>query len=213
MDISEVEFDLNPKKFKFNPLVLAMFFGGLLVFAIGIGLIFFKPQSEPDVKIISGNGMVAGDKVSPPAGGQIMVHVDGAVVRPAVYKLAADARVDDAIKAAGGMTSDADTKQVNLAAKLVDGQKVYIPIIGESVRASLATQNISGSVNQTTSTSVGQISINSASAEELDKLPGIGPVTAQKIIAGRPYGSVDELLSKKAVSNSVYEKIKAQIGL
>jgi len=213
VDISEVEFDLNPKKFKFNPLVLAMFFGGLLVFAIGIGLIFFKPQSEPDVKIISGNGMVAGDKVSPPAGGQIMVHVDGAVVRPAVYKLAADARVDDAIKAAGGMTSDADTKQVNLAAKLVDGQKVYIPIIGESVRASLATQNISGSVNQTTSTSVGQISINSASAEELDKLPGIGPVTAQKIIAGRPYGSVDELLSKKAVSNSVYEKIKAQIGL
>lgn len=197
-------FDLNPKKFKFNPLVLAMFFGGLLVFAVGIGLIFFKPQSEPDVKIISGNGIVAGEKTT----SQIMVHVDGAVVRPAVYKLAADARVDDVIKAAGGMTSDADTKQVNLAAKLSDGQKIYIQRVGESV-----SQSVSGSVSQNSSASVSQISINGASAEELDKLPGIGPVTAQKIITNRPYGSIEELLSKKAVSNSVYEKIKNLVVL
>lgn len=202
MNISEAEFDLNPGKFKINPYVFALFLGGLLVFAVGMGLIFFKPQSEPDIKIISGNGAVAGDKTSE----QIMVHVDGAVARPAVYKLVTDARVDDAIKAAGGMTSDADAKQVNLAAKLVDGQKIYIPTMSERA--------ISGQSLEVSSTSQsGLISINSASAEELDKLPGIGPVTAQKIISNRPYGSVEEILTKKAVSNSVYEKIKNQIQL
>lgn len=201
MDISEAEFVLNPHKFKFNPLVVALFFGGLLIFAIGMGLIFFKPQSEPDVKIISGNGMVAGEKIS----SQIMVHVDGAVARPAVYKLGADARVDDAIKAAGGMSGEADEKRVNLAAKLSDGQKVYVPSVGEQVTSSqrLETSQSQGAL----------ISINNSTAEELDKLPGIGPVTANKIISLRPYGTVDELLTKKAVSNSVYEKLKDLVSL
>ena len=201
MNTSEAEFGLTPKKFKINPYVLALFLGGLLVFTVGMGLIFFKPQSEPDVKIISGKGLVAGEKGT----GQIMVHVDGAVARPAVYKLGADARVDDAIKAAGGMTGDADTRQVNLAAKLVDGQKVYIPSVGEISKSSESIGSIEG---------IGSlISINSASAEELDKLPGIGPVTAQKIIGNRPYISVEELLSKKVVSNPVYEKIKDLVGI
>lgn len=201
------EIDLASKKFTINPYILALFFGGLLVFTIGIGLILFKPQSEPDVQIISSKGLVAGDSsyAKTSEDGKILVHVDGAVVRPAVYKLSGDARVDDAIKAAGGMTSDADTARVNLAAKLVDGQKIYV---------ASQSQSESQSVGQATNQSqTGLISINSGSQVELESLPGVGPVTAQKIISNRPYGSVEELLSKKVVSSSVYQKVKDLVGL
>ncbi|MDZ4209575.1 MAG: ComEA family DNA-binding protein [Candidatus Curtissbacteria bacterium] len=120
----------------------------------------------------------------------------------------ANTRVDDAIKAAGGLSPDADSTRINLAAKVSDGQKLYIQRVGESV-----SQSVSGSVGQVAGESVSQININTASESELDKLPGIGPVTAQKIIASRPYSSPEELLSKKVVSSSVYEKIKDLISL
>ena len=171
--------------------------------SIGLGLVFFKGQKgDDDVKIISSEAQVAGEKTGSLPGGEILVHVDGAVASPGVYKLAGDARVDDAVKAAGGMTSEAESSKVNLAAKLLDGQKILIP----SKSAQQATSN------QLPETS-NLISINSGTQAELESLPGIGPVTAQKIISLRPYGSVDELLSKKAVSNSVYQKVKDLVSI
>lgn len=195
------------RRFKVHPLVLAVFFGGLLLLSIGAGLVFFKGQnSGDDVKIISAGLQVAGEKIT----GEIMVHVDGAVARPGVYKLADEARVDDAIKAAGGMTTEADMKSVNLAAKVADGQKIYIQSVGGSVSQSIGGGASSGTVNQNTRESV---SINSGTQAELESLPGIGPVTAQKIMSLRPYGSIEELLSKKAVNNSVYQKIKDLVSI
>ncbi len=202
------QIDLESNKFKINPYVLALFFGGLLVFTIGMGLIFFKPQSEPDVRIIS-SAQVAGEKAT----SEILVHVDGAVLRPGVYRLGADSRVDAAINVAGGMASDADTSKVNLAAKLVDGQKVYIAFQNQNSTFPGGNSNFKIQNSGSEADASLLISINSASAEELDKLPGIGPVTAQKIISNRPYGGVEELLSKKSVSNSVYLKIKDLVAL
>ena len=99
---------------------------------------------------------------------------------------------------AGGLTDDANTDSLNLAAKLSDGQKVYLPRIGESAT--------SGQVVGETSS--GLINVNTASEAQLDTLPSVGPVTIGKIIASRPYSSPEELLSKKAVGSATYNKIK-----
>lgn len=141
----------------------------------------------------------------------LTVDVAGAVENPGVYKLSSDARVQDALIAAGGMSSEADrefvAKNLNLAAKVTDGGKVYIPVVGETPpRQGLEGQAVAG-----VSTS-GLININTASASELDKLQGVGPVTAEKIISNRPYGSIEELVSKKVVGQKVFEGIKDKIS-
>lgn len=138
---------------------------------------------------------------------QIVVDIEGALVRPGVYKLSLDARIQDALIASGGLSSDADRnwveKNLNLAAKLADGAKIYIPRIGESNVGSMGVAEIVG----------GGININTASEQELDSLPGIGPVTAQKIISQRPYSSIDDLLTKKIVSSKVFKQIKEKITI
>ncbi len=135
----------------------------------------------------------------------ILVDVAGAVVRPGVYSLPASSRISDAIEKAGGITEEADTvhiaQVINKAQVLQDGQKVFIPLAqADPVIKSSDTQ---GSL----------ININTASASELEDLPGIGEVTADKIITNRPYTTLEELVSKKAISQSVFEKIKEQISL
>lgn len=148
-----------------------------------------------------------------------MVDVEGAVVRPGVYKLSEDARLQDALIAAGGLAQTADrqavAKRFNLAAKLSDGVKIYIPAAGEqtssSTQGALGVQSSAESSTQNSES--GLVSINTASESQLDTLPGIGPVTAGKIITGRPYGSIEELRDKKIVTQSVFEKIKDKISL
>lgn len=139
----------------------------------------------------------------------ITVDVSGAVNKPGVYQLKEGQRIEDAVSLAGGFSSDANSEYVakvlNLATKLVDGSKIYVPKVGEGVSS---TSNVSGVSATNTAT---KININSASSSELDTLPGIGEVTAQKIISGRPYQTTDELLTKKVVSKSVYDKIKDQL--
>lgn len=144
---------------------------------------------------------------------EIVVDVAGSVTKPGVYRLKAGSRVQDALLAAGGFTDDADKQQLqhslNLAAKLTDGMKLYIPKIGEEISAnSSAVSTAVAGVS-----SIGLISINSGSLSELDTLPGVGPVTAEKIIARRPYSSLEELVGKKAVNKGVFEKIKDKISL
>jgi competence protein ComEA len=123
--------------------------------------------------------------------------------------LDADARVHDALVAAGGLTENADRKAVNLAAKIADGQKIYIPAIGESPVQVLGS-TVSGSSGTDGS---GLVSVNNASQSELESLPGIGPVTSQKIIDGRPYSSIEDLVSKKVVGQKTYDKIISLISL
>lgn len=178
---------------RFQLTSLILFFLGIFVFSLGLGLNLLGGQkTEEDVKIVSDTQNTAVSK--------IIVHVDGAVVKPGVYELKSDSRVNDAIVSAGGFVSDANKTNVNLAAKVSDGQKVYVPKKGENVKGTSASNS--------TSNPESAININTSSSSELDKLPGVGAVTAEKIIAGRPYSSVDELLSRKIVGSSVYSKIK-----
>ncbi|MDD2823532.1 MAG: ComEA family DNA-binding protein [Candidatus Daviesbacteria bacterium] len=141
---------------------------------------------------------------------EVKVDVGGAVNSPGVYSLASDSRVEDALKLAGGVTEKADpvyvAKSINLAQKVADGMKIYVPSVSE-------TPSLNSSVAQgDSSTTQSLININEASLADLDKLSGVGAVTAQKIIDNRPYSGIEELVTKKAVSRSVYEKIKAQIS-
>ena len=140
------------------------------------------------------------------------VDVSGAVVNPGVYTLPGEARIEDALKAAGGVVESADpihlSKSVNLAQKVSDGMKIYIPKAQEAGASAISPA--SPGIQATGNTPV---NINAAAASELDQLPGIGPVTSQKIIDNRPYGGIEELLTKKAVSRSVYEKIKDKVSV
>lgn len=183
-------------------IALSLFLVGLFVLALGAGLFFFKNQnsSSNNIQIISAD---SNDSINQ---SEIVVHVDGAVVTPGVYKLGANSRVDDAIKIAGGLTDEADRSKINLAAKIADGQKIFVFAKGEQVISDKSPALPAG--RQVISQNTNLVSINNASESELDKLPGIGPVTAQKIIAGRPYTSLEDLLTKKVVSKSVWEKIK-----
>ncbi len=148
----------------------------------------------------------------------ITVDVSGAVKSPGVYKFEKDSRVEDAIRQAGGFSEQAHkqfvSKSLNLATKLIDGQKIYIPFEGElaSIAPIATTAALIPSVSNQTIQS-GIVKLNSSSQSELEELNGVGPVTAKKIIDGRPYNTVGELLSKKVVSKSVYEKIKGEVGI
>lgn len=92
-----------------------------------------------------------------------------------------------------------------MAAKVSDGSKIYIPRFGEDSPIVISDSGIAGST--------GAINVNSAGAQELDSLQGIGPVTAEKIISSRPYGSVNDLLEKKVVSEKVFNQIKDKITM
>lgn len=189
-------------KSRANFAVIAFFFVGIFVLALGAGLFLFKnnQNNSGDIQIISAS--------EAPAVSEIVVDVAGAVMSPGVYKLARESRVDDAIKAAGGLDDAADRARINLAAKVVDGQKVYVFAVGEIVISDKGKV-----ISQVQGESVGLISINSGSQAELESLPGIGPVTAQKIIASRPYSALEDLKTKGAVGMATYEKIKELISL
>lgn len=123
----------------------------------------------------------------------VLVHVAGAVVEPGVYELAGDARVRDAVVAAGGPTEIADWNALNLAAVVGDGAKVYVPSVGEEIPSSLTADAGSPLGGQP----AGPIDVNVATAVELEALPGVGPATATAIVTERerngPFLDVDDL--------------------
>jgi competence protein ComEA len=123
----------------------------------------------------------------------LLVHVAGAVVEPGVYQLVGDARIRDAIVAAGGPTPTADWNALNLAASITDGVKVYVPNVGEELPPSLTAPP----ADPAGSTPSGPIDVNVATTDELESLPGVGPATATAIVTERerngPFLDVDDL--------------------
>ncbi len=126
----------------------------------------------------------------------VVVHVAGAVANSGVYALAPSARVTDAVTAAGGPVVDADLDALNLAAPLVDGQRVYVPHVGEVDPAALPT-GVAPAVDDGDVTNRGPVNLNTATTGELEALPGVGPATAAAIVDDRtrngPFASVDDL--------------------
>ncbi len=149
---------------------------------------------------------------------RVQVHVAGAVKKPGVVTLDGQARVVEALDAAGGTKKNADLTQVNLARVVKDGEQIVVPEIADDAGTN-APQTAQGTAGGGTGTAAGpaagagqKININSASAAELENLPGIGPVTAAAIVAYReekgPFASVDALTEVSGIGEATLEKIK-----
>lgn len=139
----------------------------------------------------------------------ILVNVVGAVPRPGLYELPEGSRVHDAVDAAGGLLADADASSINLAAPLDDGELLAIPFVGGSEQ--LTTRSEAGLATEEPINS-DLINLNTATIEELDNLPGIGPTTAQKIIDYRtengPFQQIEDLLNVSGIGPSTFEQLK-----
>jgi competence protein ComEA len=149
------------------------------------------------------------------AGKELVVDVQGAVVRPGILHLPAGSRIGDAIAAAGGygprVAADRVGRELNLAALLRDGDQVLVPSRDDSTQGTGAGGPSGPGASSRPGTATGPIDLNRATASELDALPGIGPVTANKIVAARderPFASVDELRSRKILGAATFDKVK-----
>jgi competence protein ComEA len=205
----------TPSALGANPpwLAIAGFVG-----AVGIGaLALVLALSSSGAELVAGPALATGQPTEGVAGayGEIVVDVTGAVVTPGVYRLPAGARVSDAIDRAGGFSArvDADraSRTLNLAATLHDGEQLRIPSRDDptEVGPDPSTDGHGGGGG-----GAALIDLNSASQGELESLPGIGPVTAGKIIAAReeaPFASVEELRERGLVGEKTFESIRALV--
>ncbi|EKU47876.1 ComEA family DNA-binding protein [Brevibacterium casei] len=164
---------------------------------------------------------------------EVVVHVTGEVENPSVVTLAGGSRVRDAVDAAGGLTADADAEAVNLARIVADGEQIWIPAVGEDPPASAPTvpapsgadgsgssgaessgsgSSGSGGGSDASGSGTGaKIDLNTADSTTLQTLPGVGPVTAEAIIAHReatPFTSVEDLLLVKGIGPKTFESLK-----
>jgi competence protein ComEA len=144
-----------------------------------------------------------------PARAILVVHVVGEVRRPGLYRLRDGSRIADAVRRAGGALRDADLAGVNLAAPLVDGVQILVP--GRTAASGSPGVPEGGELGST----AGPVSLSSASLEELDGLPGVGPITAQKILDYRtehgPFASVDDLDSVPGIGPTRIEQLRALV--
>ncbi len=196
-----------------SPYKLQIIFLSLGIILVILGLILRgnNHSTSNQSQEVLGNSTVENSPESS-ASLKIEIDVSGEVVNPGVYELDFGSRVEDALQKAGGITDNADKnwvdKNINKAAKLTDGQKIYIPSLQQSNNDIASSNEQNSSVAQSES---GQININTASLGELESLEGIGQVYGQKIIDNRPYSAVEELLSKSVLKQSEYNKIKDRL--
>ena len=184
-----------------------------------VGLLFLRSSSPPPALTLPraepGSAPLDGAAGSPPASTPpvtVTVHVAGQVAHPGVYAVPAGGRVADAVMAAGGTAAEADVEQLNLAARVSDGERIYVPKKGEappSVRASTAP----GPAGPGKATAPGApVDLNTATAEQLEALPGVGPATSRAILAYRSghgrFRSVTELLEVPGIGPAKLEALR-----
>ena len=200
--------------------IILIFLG--IVAIIGIAYYSYVSSKEENLNVSDTNELQVENQSNEideeEAENKIKVHISGAVKNEGVYELEGDARIIDAIEKAGGTLEIADMKNVNLASKLEDGMKIYIPKQGEEVTNS--NQEVEENIalgNTSKESSKGKININKASKEELDTLPGIGESTAEKIINYRKehksFKSIEELKEVKGIGDAKFEEIKDLVDI
>lgn len=174
--------------------------------AQGEGLTLVKESEDTTAADTS-----ASEENAPVASGEVVVHVTGAVSAPGVYTLPSDARVDDAVRAAGA-TAEADLSQLNLAQKLADGQKITVPAIGS---ASTSAGEGTTTTPADASSDGALVNINTASLEELETLPSIGEVRAQAIITYREtnggFRTIEELQEVSGIGEKIFADVAPYI--
>jgi competence protein ComEA len=184
-------------------LIVVVGFGGL----VAMWVLRTPPPTESLVPLAPAATAVAVSQ--PEVVDGVVVQAAGAVVAPGVYRLPNDARVVDLIDAAGGLAPGADPNRLALAAKVSDGERVYVPVVGEVLPSAPA---VGAGTSQADS---GPVDLNTATETDLDALPGIGPATATAIIAHRdrhgPFTSVDQLLEVRGIGPAKLEQLEGLV--
>lgn len=186
----------------------------VVVVAVGVGWLVRAPAVSTEAGLPFATGGTIASTLPPPSTvppppttsppvavpTRLVVHVAGAVAAPGVYELGSDERVHDAIVAAGGPNVDGDLDGLNLASSLADGQRIYVPVVGEidpaSVRSGAPAADTAQAAGEAAAPS-GPIDLNTATASQLETLPGVGAATAAAIVNDRdqhgPFASVGDL--------------------
>ena len=186
-------------------------FGAIIL--ILVSYMYFSRRTREDIQV---NTVVTPQaEVSPSPdveeSAEIRAYICGAVKKPGVYTLLEGDRVDTLLEMAGGASSEADLSAINLAERLQDEQYVRVPVKGEAGNVADGTASVGVTMPQPGSL----ININTASSEELDKLPGIGPALAARIIAYREehgkFTSIEQIKEVKGIGDGTFEDLKSQI--
>lgn len=183
----------------------------LIIFSIFllVGYFISKPSKALDTKEVFNETSVIESKESK----DITAYINGEVKKPGVYKVKEESRIEDLVKIAGGFTENADKSRLNLAKKLRDEDYIYVDKINEGQSGVAVSQaSKSNGIGQN-----GKININTASKEELKTVPGIGDVTAQKIIDYREkngsFSAVEDLKKVGRIGDKTLEKMKDKIDI
>ena len=185
-----------------------------------VAAFFVFAASDDDTGAVAGDDVETEVSVTEPQTDAIYVDIGGEVKKPMLAELPEGSRVDDAIKAAGGLTDKADLTDINRAAFVEDGEKIYIPAIIDEDDMTYAsgeylTSDALGIVDRSSSYSGGKVNINTAGSDELQTLTGIGPVTAQKIIDYRTengrFSSIEDIKNVSGIGDKTFEKFKDDI--
>ncbi|QYG93717.1 ComEA family DNA-binding protein [Iamia sp. SCSIO 61187] len=207
---------------------LAWIVAAVAALAVGVWLLRPAPAPVEETLPMASSSAPAADGASAPVPSsstssvpsEVVAHAAGAVVHPGVYTLDPTARVDDLVRAAGGLAPDADAARINLAAPLADGARVYVPRIGEGEAPPVVGPEEAAPPGGPDPSAPGAdgdapdalIDLNTASEEELDELPGVGPAIAAAIVAFREenggFASVDDLLDVRGIGEAKLAEIR-----
>jgi len=188
--------------------------GLLFVFALGVATALVRSWSVPGRRSAQEIPSTTTPTVSPTTLAPTVIAVGGAVRTPGVYRLATGSRVVDALEAAGGPTDDIDLDRINLAAPVVDGERVWISRRNEPEPVDVPGPHVSSGDVQGLGT---PLDLNTATLQQLDALPGVGPATAKAIIDRRSqvgrFRSVDDLLSVKGIGSAKLDALRESVTI
>ena len=194
---------------------------GIVATVAGGAVLLFRDAGSPDgvtITLDEPDPAPAFVSQSAAAPATIKVYISGEARRPGVYELPTDARLDDALQAAGGPTSDAALELVNLAKRLSDEEHIHIPGLSDgSARVSAGEDIPPSAASEVARDSAGRLNINTATVDELTSLPNIGPSRAAAIVDYReregPFGSVDELMNVGGIGEKITDSIRDLVAV
>jgi len=185
--------------------------GSVLGLIVGGVVGYFSPHPQTNAPIVVSTPPPTSTSLPSPTPAPIRVHVTGAVRHPDVYELPLGSIVQHAVEAAGGPTADADLDGINLAVELRDQQQVYVPCEGEKS----PPPSVSGGASGSQGSGGELVNVNTATAEELETLPRIGPVTAERIIeyreANGPFATVEDIQDVPGIGPATFEGLRELI--